>query len=189
MKCPGQDTQYWNASAIYEVDCPQCNRAVEFFKDDTARRCPHCGHRFANPRMDFGCAAYCRFAEQCLGTLPAELTARRHDLFKDRVALAVKRHLGTDFKRIGRTLRTARQVETIGRQTGQDLSVLLPAAYLHDLGTAAARRMLSGVGAPDGLIDAVCRLIETAATGTAPEAELLRRAAAAADTDPPDKQL
>ncbi len=70
MKCPGQDLQYWKPGAIYEAGCPRCGRAVEFFKDDTARTCPGCGHRFVNPQMDFGCAAYCPFAEQCLGTLP-----------------------------------------------------------------------------------------------------------------------
>ena len=39
MKCPGQDMQFWKPGDIYEVDCPGCGRTVEFFKDDTARRC------------------------------------------------------------------------------------------------------------------------------------------------------
>ncbi|MBC2745136.1 MAG: HD domain-containing protein [Desulfosarcina sp.] len=40
MKCPGQDTLYWKPGAIYEVPCPNCGVNVEFFKDDTARKCP-----------------------------------------------------------------------------------------------------------------------------------------------------
>jgi endogenous inhibitor of DNA gyrase (YacG/DUF329 family) len=53
MKCPGQDTQYWSPSAIFEVDCPKCGQSVEFFKDDTSRKCGNCDHRFVNPNMDF----------------------------------------------------------------------------------------------------------------------------------------
>ena len=100
MKCPGQDTRYWKPDAVFEVACPQCGKDVEFFKDDTARRCKHCGHRFVNPKMDFGCASYCPYAEQCLGDLPPELLARQEDLLKDRVAIEMKRHFGQDFKRI-----------------------------------------------------------------------------------------
>ena len=101
MRCPGQDTQYWKPGAIFEVRCPRCDHPVEFFKDDPSRRCGHCGHRFANPSMDFGCAAYCQFAEQCLGTLPPEVLAAQENLLKDRVAVEVKRHFRTDFALIG----------------------------------------------------------------------------------------
>ena len=81
MKCPGQDMQYWTAEAIYEVNCPKCGKSVEFYKDDTTRSCSQCGHRFVNPRMDFGCAAYCKFAEQCIGTLPEEFVGAQDNLF------------------------------------------------------------------------------------------------------------
>lgn len=93
MKCPGQDTRYWKADAVSEAKCPRCGSDVEFFKDDTTRRCPACGHRFVNPAMDFGCASYCRYAEQCLGALPEEIRAKRDDMLKDRVAIEVKEDL------------------------------------------------------------------------------------------------
>ena len=80
MRCPGQDMQYWKPGAIFEASCPQCGQTVEFFKDDTARKCGKCGHRFVNPQMDFGCAAYCPYAEQCLGTLPEGLAAQKENL-------------------------------------------------------------------------------------------------------------
>ena len=132
MKCPGQDTQYWTSGAIFEVACPQCNAGVEFFKDDTSRKCGQCGHRFINPRLDFGCAAYCSYAEQCLGDLPPELVAEKEDLLKDRVAIAVKRHLKNDFKRIGRAVRRARHAEEIGKALDEcDFGLLLVSpAYL-----------------------------------------------------------
>ncbi len=32
MKCPGQDSQYWKAGAVFDVKCPKCGNEVEFFK-------------------------------------------------------------------------------------------------------------------------------------------------------------
>jgi hypothetical protein len=69
MKCPGQDSQYWVSSAIFEVKCPACGHPEEFFKDESSRKCKKCSHRISNPKMDSGCAAYCKFADQCLGEL------------------------------------------------------------------------------------------------------------------------
>ena len=97
MKCPGQDTQYWKPGAIFEAKCPECGHDVEFFKDDTTRKCPACQHRFLNPGLDFGCAAYCPFAEQCIGNLPpellAEITADLREWFIDHMT-KVDRSLG-----------------------------------------------------------------------------------------------
>jgi len=84
MKCPGQDTRYWKQDAIFEVKCPNCGTAVEFFKDDSIRRCPSCGKGLSNPRMDFGCAAYCPYAEQCLGPATKKLDGHREKLFRER---------------------------------------------------------------------------------------------------------
>ena len=166
MKCPGQDTQYWTEGAIFEVNCPQCNRPVEFFKDDTTRKCAACGHRFVNPRMDFGCAAYCQYAEQCLGDLPPELVAQQEDLLKDRVAVAVKRLLKKDFKRIGHITRRVRHAEEMGRQQKANLPVLIIASLLWGLdpaeetgGFPVARAVLADTKAPPSMVEAVCRLM------------------------------
>ena len=86
MKCPGQDMKYWKDNAIFDVACPKCGTSVEFYKDDTSRKCGSCGHRFVNPKMDFGCASYCQYAEQCLGALPEDFTGGRDNLLKDKVA-------------------------------------------------------------------------------------------------------
>ena len=179
MKCPGQDSRYWKPGAIFEVECPRCGKGVEFFKDDTSRRCEHCGHRFVNPRMDFGCAAYCQYAEQCLGTLPPEIAAQQENLLKDRVAVEMKRYFKKDFKRIGHAMRVARHAERIGKAEQANLAVILTAAYLHDIGIpeaeriygssaaeyqekegpGVARSILLKLGAKEQLIDAVCDII------------------------------
>lgn len=169
MKCPGQDTQYWNADAVFDVKCPRCSSPVEFFKDDTTRKCGRCGHRFVNPKMDFGCAAYCQYAEQCLGDLPPELAAQQEDLLKDRVAIAVKRHLKTDFKRIGHIARRARHAEAMAKesQTDAKLPVVLITAFLWDLDPVksndrevmVARSILTDLNAPSPLIEQVCKIL------------------------------
>jgi hypothetical protein len=179
MKCPGQDSRYWQSNAIFETTCAKCGAVVEFFKDDTTRKCDHCGHRMMNPKMDFGCASYCEYAEQCLGTLPPELAAGREDLLKDRVAVEMKRYFKSDFKRIGHAMRVARHAEAIGRAEGGNLSVILPAAYLNNIGIheaerkhpnmahkyqetegpAIARSILEKLGADDTLISEVVDIV------------------------------
>ncbi len=94
MQCPGQDSRYWDGEAIFEAKCSKCNTIVEFFKDDSKRKCKNCGTEVLNPKIDFGCAAYCAYAEHCLGSLPPEMIAKKQELLIDRVAIEMKRHLG-----------------------------------------------------------------------------------------------
>ncbi len=68
QKCPGQDMRYWTADDVNEEKCPQCGGMIEFFKTDIRLRCPKCKTRVANPRFDMGCAQWCSYAEQCLGS-------------------------------------------------------------------------------------------------------------------------
>lgn len=179
MKCPGQDSRYWKPGSIFDAKCPECGHTVEFFKDDTARKCEKCGHRFANPDMDFGCASYCQYAEQCIGDLPPEAVAQRDDLLKDRIAVEMKRYFHTDFKRIGHATRVARHAERIGKSEKGNLAVILAVAYLHDIGVREAERkykstapkyrekegsdiarsIMTKLGAKEELIDEVCDIV------------------------------
>jgi HD superfamily phosphodiesterase len=179
MKCPGQDSRYWKPGAIFDTKCPKCGLQVEFFKDDTTRKCNHCGHRFVNPKMDFGCAAYCQYAEQCIGDLPPEVAAQREDFLKDKVAVEMKRYFKHDFKLIGHTTRVARYAERIGKIEQGNMAVILTSAYLHDIGIPEAERkhnnispkyqhiegppiarsILENLGANEKLIQEVCDLI------------------------------
>ncbi len=179
MKCPGQDTQYWSEDAIFETECPECGHPMEFFKDDATRRCGGCQKKIVNPKMDFGCASYCKFAEQCLGTLPEEFVAKRDDLFKDRVAVEMKKYLGTDFKRIGHAAKVANFAEQIGKTEKANLPVILCAAYLYDIGAKnalekfnsdkredvakespiVAKELMAKLGAKEELIDEVVEIV------------------------------
>jgi HD superfamily phosphohydrolase YqeK len=179
MKCPGQDSRFWKPEAIFEEKCPKCGHTVEFFKDDTARKCEECDHRFTNPKMDFGCASYCQYAEQCIGTLPPEAVAQRENLLKDRIAVEMKRYFRTDFKRIGHAMRVARHADRIGKSEKGNLAVILAASYLHDIGIPEAERkhasaapqyqeeegppiarsIMIKLGVKEELIDDVCDII------------------------------
>ncbi len=179
MKCPGQDTRYWGPDAVIETECPGCGSSLEFFKDESTRRCKTCGRKVINPKMDFGCASYCPYASQCLGDLPPELLAQRKDLLKDRVAVEMKRYFGHDFKRIGHASKVARYAEQLVKEEKGDMAVVLIASYLHDIGIKeaerkygsnearyqeqegppAARDILTRLGATTELIDEVCDII------------------------------
>ena len=151
--------QYWTDSAIFNVECPECSEMVEFYKDDTSRKCAHCGHRFVNPKMDFGCAAYCPFAEQCLGTLPEEFAGARDNLLKDKVAVEVKRYYKTDFKRISRAMKIARYAENIGKSEGGNLAAILCASYLNNIDIAVAEEILKNLSADETMIKEVSELL------------------------------
>ncbi len=186
MKCPGQDSRYWDGEAVFEAPCPHCGTEVEFFKDDATRKCPGCGEKLLNPRTDFGCASYCPYAEQCLGELPPGLIASRQELLVDRVAVEMKKYFGDDFKRIGHAVKVARYVGEIGKklgETGEDddynPAVAMICGYLHDIGIKEAERkfdssapkyqhqegppvarsILEALEANPGLIDEVCDII------------------------------
>ncbi len=167
IRCPGQDTGFWDFTAIYDVKCPKCEQPVEFFKDEPARICKKCGHEFVNPKMDFGCAAYCKYAEQCLGSLPPELIAEKEELFKDRIAIEVKKSICRDFKRLNRIMKTAGYVEKIIKEEMANPPVIISAAYLYDAGSgkaesiSIARQILNKLNAKKEMIEEVCNLIES----------------------------
>jgi putative nucleotidyltransferase with HDIG domain len=130
--------------------------------------------------MDFGCASYCPHAEQCLGSMPPELIAQQGDLFKDRIAIAMRRYFGNDSRRIQHALDVAEHAEVIGKaQEDGDMMVIMACAYLHDIGIKnaekkynsssakyqhiegppVAREILTELKAPQELIDEVCDII------------------------------
>jgi hypothetical protein len=162
MKCPGQDIRYWKPGAIFDVKCPKCGSDVEFFKDDTTRKCRKCGHRFKNPKIDFGCAEYCMYAEQCMGEFPEEFRDRMEALLKERIAVKMKKYFKNDLKRIEHAMRVACYAERIVKSEGGDLAVALAAAYLYDIdsnGSENSRAIMIELGAKRELIEEVCDII------------------------------
>ncbi len=71
-RCPGQDMQRWTFDDIFEVQCPHCNHSIEFWKDEPVLFCPGCNEEVRNPRLNLGCAEWCKSADECLGIIPDE---------------------------------------------------------------------------------------------------------------------
>lgn len=159
MQCPGQDNRYWEGEAVFEVACPHCGNALEFFKDDSQRSCKNCGKKVLNPRIDFGCAAYCSHAEQCLGAMPPELLAKQKNLFKDKLALAVRKQLLPDdslFKQANLRAEIAEQL--CKHEQRGDMAVVVAATLLLD--TKNSESILEELQATTDMIAAVDDLIK-----------------------------
>lgn len=77
LRCPGQDWHRYRPEDVFEVACPSCGEAVEFWRDDARRRCPGCGRGLPNPRFEARCAAWCRHAKECEAARHAEAPPRR----------------------------------------------------------------------------------------------------------------
>lgn len=178
MKCPGQDSRYWNQKAIYEVKCPNCQAQVEFFKDESRRRCPSCGEQFLNPELDLGCAAYCKFAEQCLGELSPEIQAKRDEMLKDKIAVQTKKSLGRDFSAVAKASRMAEYAKKILFQENADPAVVLTAAYLETIarkqGLEKAREILEDQGGSQELLQEVLACLQELLSGRDADSANLR---------------
>ncbi len=158
MQCPGQDNRYWDGEAVFEAPCPHCGNVLEFFKDDSQRSCKKCGNRVLNPRIDFGCAAYCSHAEQCLGSMPAELLAEQKNLFKDKLSIAVRKQLigKEDLYKKATTRTEIAELLSKEEQRG-DMAAVLAATLLIDIDEPST--LLEGLKADDKMIEAVSKLL------------------------------
>lgn len=158
MQCPGQDNRYWDGEAVFEAPCPHCGNVLEFFKDDSQRSCKKCGNRVLNPRIDFGCAAYCSHAEQCLGSMPPELLAKQKNLFKDKLSIAVRKQLiGREELYKKATMRTEIAETLCKEEQRGDMAAVLAATLLVDSDTPLS--ILEDLKADSEMIEAVSKLI------------------------------
>ncbi len=136
LRCPGQDPRFWKPEDIFEVQCHGCGEAVEFFKDEPKLKCRKCGQVVVNPRIDLGCAQWCRYAEQCLGVS----VGKEGTVICDKLVEEMKKVFAGDEKRIGHTLAVLNYAEQIQMAEGGDPLVVKAAAVLHDIGILQAER-------------------------------------------------
>lgn len=139
-RCPGRDTRYWTPDDAYVIRCPHCGNETEFFKDEPVRRCRSCRKEVRNPRIDLGCAEWCKFAAECLGLMP-----QSSDLVGSLCQRLVERMqtvFGDDQRRIDHALAVLDYAEQIMRSL-EDVSglVVRAAAILHDIGIGQAEQV------------------------------------------------
>jgi len=129
VRCPGQDQRFWKPDDIFEVNCSQCGKPIEFFKDEPKLKCKNCGHTVVNPKIDIGCAEWCQYAEQCIGVAVENLS-----IIRDKLIDEMKMIFGQDQKRIDHALAVLDYAEKIQAIEGGDPLVVKAAAILHDIG-------------------------------------------------------
>lgn len=168
MQCPGQDNRYWNGEAVFEIPCPHCGNALEFFKDDSQRTCKNCGHTVLNPKIDFGCASYCPYAEQCLGSLPASLRSGLSDLLRDKLIEALRQHLHDQEHTFQLLTARAEFGELLCREEGGNMAAVVAAALLSK--TDTPERLLTELAAEAALIKEVMTILSRQPTTNATEA-------------------
>jgi putative nucleotidyltransferase with HDIG domain len=136
IRCPGQDQRFWKPEDIFEVACPGCSAAIEFFKDEPKLKCRKCGQIVVNPKIDLGCAEWCQYGEQCLGVSTTKYTSFMRDTLLDEM----KKVFAEDQKRIEHALAVLNYAEQIQAVEGGDPLIVRAAAILHDIGIHEAER-------------------------------------------------
>ena len=185
ITCPGQNTMFWKPDDIFDVRCPNCDRPVEFWKDDSKRTCD-CGHRFLNPKRDLGCLEYCRYAEQCMPEMFEGESLKA--LYRDRLLVTAKIKMKPDDASLERSQKIAELVEEILDEEGGQPKVVFAATILGNLvlnsqahgeqsassaqgdsPSAITRKVLADIGTEKEVTDQVCQIIENRINGTSSE--------------------
>jgi len=162
IKCPGQDTRHWKPDDIFTMECPKCGAEIEFFKDDTRRRCAWCGHLFYNPKIEMGCAEWCQYADKCVPELVKEKQAMQ--TFKDRLrerVLSLNPDEPDFAARLDRELALA--IDLL-KAEGGDPKVVFAALLLQKVDPAQARDILVELDTEPEIIESVLEVLQ-------PEAE------------------
>ncbi len=157
MKCPGQDTRYWKPDDIFVAECPKCGAEIEFFKDDTRRRCAWCGHMFYNPKIELGCAEWCQYAEKGVPDLVKAKKAAQN--FKDLLSEMVKAYLEGDAAARDRIAKGMQYAQDLLKAEGGDPKVVLAAVLLHRVEPARVREFLDELETEPEITEAIQELL------------------------------
>lgn len=169
-KCPGQDRNFWQPGDIFEAPCPKCGENVEFWKDDITIRCPHCRQLINNPRFNPGCAAYCSFAENCLGSLGKEIQ-QQPEIMKTRLEIALRKLLCEQPHLVNRAVKAAARAEKLaGAQvldafTAIVAALLLPWVQSMNVAPQEIEEFLSQAGVPQEKASRILRAVEAVRQG------------------------
>ena len=157
MKCPGQDTRYWKPGDIFVMECPKCGAEIEFFKDDTRRRCSWCGHLFYNPKIELGCAEWCQYAEKCVPDLVRAKKAAQ--TFKELLAEQARQVLQDNPAAREATEAAAHYAQDLLRAEGGDPKVVLAAVLLHQVDRNRTREFLAELETEPEMIEDILELM------------------------------
>jgi hypothetical protein len=169
IKCPGQDTRHWKPGDIFTAECPKCGAEIEFFKDDTRRRCAWCGHLFYNPKIELGCAEWCQYADKCVPELVKEKQAMQ--TFKELLLERVKALLGGDAAGQERLEEAVKYGAELLKAEGGDPKVVFAAVLLQPVSLSQARELLAELETEPELAADIISILD----GSAPAGDANRR--------------
>jgi len=164
IKCPGQDTRYWKSDDIFTVECPKCGAEIEFFKDDTRRRCAWCGHLFYNPKIEMGCAEWCQFADKCVPELVKEKQAMQ--TFKERLREQALALAGDNPELAARLDRGLALATDLLKAEGGDPKVVFAAILLQKVDMDKAKDLLAELETEPEIAQAILEVL-----GSPPQVE------------------
>lgn len=145
-KCPGQDMRYWTYDSIVEADCPDCGNSMEFWKTDIRLRCRNCGKMVVNKKFNLGCAAWCSFAEQCLGEAAK---GYKPESIKRKLEVVAGRYLkGDEKKEVDKILDNSAQIAS---QEGKEVLAVVASAVFERIMKKHGREEVEDI--IDGMIE------------------------------------
>ena len=169
FRCPGQDRRFWTPDDVYDSPCPHCGESIEFFRDDIALRCPGCKKKIANPKLDLGCAAWCSYAEQCLGEI-ARTYQQRPEALRHRLEVAVRKRLAQAGKGSGLLNRALRQLEKALPDSEGETLCLIATCLLFPV-AAEAEAILDEVELASPMRQEILSLLEELQSGPEPRSQ------------------
>jgi len=169
-KCPGQDQRYWKPEDIYDITCPYCKSPIEFWKDEPVRVCSKCRKEVRNPKIDLGCAKWCKYARECLGVL-ADQTNTVGSVC-DRIVAGLRNLLVDQPDRLDRAMQRLAVAEKSIAGQSESLLIVKAVLLLADIDVEQARQVLLAAAIPGDEINQVCGIIHALQAGetqTSPE--------------------
>ena len=129
FRCPGQDQRFWKPEDIFEIPCTSCGKSVEFWKDEPQVKCPYCKQSIVNPKLDLGCATWCKHAEECLG----QITGSRNQGLSHKLIESLREVAGSEPAILRLSLEILSYADPIQLKEGGDPLVVKAAAILSQL--------------------------------------------------------
>jgi len=177
--------RFWKPEDIFDVKCPFCGEEIEFWKDEPARLCRKCRNEVRNPRINLGCAKWCKSAKECLGEIPEEHIAAAPIIETLRAKL--KQELGGQPALLERSEDIHAIADTLLAAQGGDPCVIKSGALLAVVERADLRRQLiAEIGIEDERATLLENCLTALAAGTrtaAPEFAVISDAVKIADGD------
>lgn len=174
-KCPGQDRRDFKPEDVILSPCPACGAEIEFFPDDIMVRCSACGKLARNPKFNPACAAWCAYADKCLGPMAA-VYRQQPEVLREKLIMAVNRALA-DFPAVRqRALAAAAYAAELASREGGEPLVVTAAVLLRKIGLASpeaagmglkarAQEIMVTVGLPPEAIEAVLAVLGALTSG------------------------